>query len=289
MISKAIQSVIDQTYSNWELIIVDDGSTENTEGVVKKFGDDRIKYFKKEHEERSMARNYGIDRANGMYVSFLDDDDYYLPEFLHLFYNKIILEKSNDYIFMCGDYTDDGRNLHENKIPIHFSDNPIRLIWHYDPGIRPFVISRGILQKEKFNKEFYLGEDLHLVARIVLQIKIVIINTPLYCFVEHEQQSGHWKFNQNIKKNAYNSINCIKDIINNNPGIFEKIPKNEIYDKINHHVYGFASAAMKKNNFNLFFDLINKFTTQGSKFKLIYYYISLIGRAPYYYLLNLAQ
>lgn len=283
LISKAIQSVLDQTYTHWELVIVDDGSTDNTEEVVRKFNDQRIRYFRKNHEERSVARNFGIEKSRGLYISFLDDDDYYLAEFLEEFSKIINDNKSSECIYMCSEYSVRNGKLVENKIPIQFIDNPIRLIWNYDPGIRPFVISKGILQKEIFSKEFYFGEDLHIVARIAIQSKTVIINTPLYCFVEHEMQSGHWKFNQNIKNNAYNSINCIKDIINNIPGLFQYIPKNEIYHKINHHVYGFASAAMKKSDFPLFFYLIKEFSFKGNKSILLYYFMSLLIRMPFYF------
>jgi len=62
LISKSIKSVLNQTYSNWELILVDDGSEDNTEEIVNSFGDNRIKYFYKKNEERSIARNYGIDK-----------------------------------------------------------------------------------------------------------------------------------------------------------------------------------------------------------------------------------
>ncbi|MEJ2005685.1 MAG: glycosyltransferase [Cyclobacteriaceae bacterium] len=72
----AIRSVLDQKYSNFELIIVDDGSTDETEEVIASFRDKRIRYIQKINEERSIARNTGIYHASGSYVSFLDSDDF---------------------------------------------------------------------------------------------------------------------------------------------------------------------------------------------------------------------
>ncbi len=284
LISKAIQSVLDQTYNHWELVIVDDGSTDNTEEVVHKFNDQRIRYFRKNHEERSVARNFGIEKSSGLYISFLDDDDYYLAEFLEEFRKIINDNKSSECIYMCSEYSVRNGKFIENKIPIHFIDNPIRLIWNYDPGIAPFVFHKSILEKEKFNRKFFLGEDLHLILRIVSQFKVKLINIPLYCIIEHNEQSTDLKFDKNIIQNAYNSILCLKEIIATNHLIFKFVPNNEIFQKLNHTIYGFASAAMKKSDFPLFFYLIKEFSFKGNKSILLYYFMSLLIRMPFYFL-----
>lgn len=79
MIGRAIRSVLDQTFTDFELIIVDDGSTDHTAMVAASFDDPRISYRLIEHGERSKARNTGIRLSRGKYVAFLDSDDWYLP------------------------------------------------------------------------------------------------------------------------------------------------------------------------------------------------------------------
>jgi len=76
---KTIESVINQTYSNLEIIIIDDGSTDETKSVVDKFCDKRLKYFFQKNSGVSVARNNGIRRATGEYIMFLDSDDTILP------------------------------------------------------------------------------------------------------------------------------------------------------------------------------------------------------------------
>lgn len=70
-----IQSVLDQEFKNFEILIIDDESTDNTEDIVSQFTDTRIQYFRKKNGERAAARNYGIKRASGQYITFLDSDD----------------------------------------------------------------------------------------------------------------------------------------------------------------------------------------------------------------------
>lgn len=75
-IERAIQSVLNQTYKNWELIIIDDGSTDNTKEIIKPYlKDKRIKYFYQKNKGVNIARREGIKKATGKYVTFLDSDD----------------------------------------------------------------------------------------------------------------------------------------------------------------------------------------------------------------------
>lgn len=78
IIENAIQSVLSQSYENIEVIIVDDGSTDNTAKVVKNFKDNRIKYFYNENNQgQSAARNYGVSKAEGQMIAFEDSDDFW--------------------------------------------------------------------------------------------------------------------------------------------------------------------------------------------------------------------
>ena len=78
-ISIAIESVKNQLFQNWELIVIDDGSTDNTKNIVKHYlSDSRIKYVYQENQERSASRNNGVNIANGKWICFLDSDDKFL-------------------------------------------------------------------------------------------------------------------------------------------------------------------------------------------------------------------
>lgn len=77
-----IQSVLDQTYKEWEAIIINDGSTDNSAELVKSIKDSRIRYYEQENQGVSAARNKGIQMANGDLIALLDADDKWLPTYL---------------------------------------------------------------------------------------------------------------------------------------------------------------------------------------------------------------
>lgn len=82
LIPRTIQSVLGQKFTEFEVIVVDDGSTDDTETAVKKFQDDRLQYIKVDNGERGRARNIGTDLSRGEYVTFLDSDDLFYPDHL---------------------------------------------------------------------------------------------------------------------------------------------------------------------------------------------------------------
>jgi len=79
VLDRTIKSVLTQTYKNYELIVVDDGSTDSTSRILSKFGN-KIRYFSKLHGGVSSSRNLGLEKSESDWVAFLDSDDYWLPE-----------------------------------------------------------------------------------------------------------------------------------------------------------------------------------------------------------------
>lgn len=96
-ISKTIESVLEQTYKNWELLIVDDCSTDNTDEIVSKYDDDRIIYLKnKKNSGAAVSRNKALKNAKGKWIAFLDSDDLWYPTKLE---EQIKYMKKNKYSF----------------------------------------------------------------------------------------------------------------------------------------------------------------------------------------------
>lgn len=101
-LDEALQSVLDQTYENWECIMVNDGSSDNTEEIAQKWvvKDSRFLYFYKENGGLSSARNLGIEVAKGDYIQFLDSDDVLDSKKMELSLNEIALNSSDENIII---------------------------------------------------------------------------------------------------------------------------------------------------------------------------------------------
>lgn len=110
-ILNTINSVLKQTYNNYEIIVIDDGSKDNTAKIVKEISliESKILYYYKKNGGVSSARNKGIEVAKGEYICFLDADDYFEKSFLEKMYNKIAQNESD--VCYCGYNIDDGNLL----------------------------------------------------------------------------------------------------------------------------------------------------------------------------------
>ena len=103
-IGESIESVIKQTFLNWELIIVDDGSTDSTRYIIEQYQSEekRIKYVYQENGKQGRARNNAIEKSRGKYIAFLDADDLWIPEKLLIQLTEISADTHIDLIFSQG-------------------------------------------------------------------------------------------------------------------------------------------------------------------------------------------
>src|SRR5690606_11844396 len=86
-----LESVFQQTFEDYEIIVINDGSTDSSEQKVLQLNHQKISYYKTENKGVSAARNFGINQAKGRFITFLDADDYWLPHFLSEIYKYILL------------------------------------------------------------------------------------------------------------------------------------------------------------------------------------------------------
>ena len=126
---KCLDSIKNQTYTNFEVICVDDGSTDGSLSIVNTFSkvDSRFKVMKIKKSNAGVARNYGIDNASGKYVIFLDSDDFFELNLLERSYEVVVADRSDFCIFGVNAYNDNSeKNMSLYKIPISkFRTQPI--------------------------------------------------------------------------------------------------------------------------------------------------------------------
>ncbi len=219
-----IKSVQNQTYKDWECIVVDDGSTDNTEEVVKEIIklDHRIKYVYQKNAERSAARNNGIRNSSGEYICFLDSDDHFLPEHFELLKNFI--ESQNDQV-----------NLVINQaINVSIEDqeftslnqpgnNTIEFLYLNPVSPSRVCIHNKILEQIKFDEDIVIVEDVILWMKIAEKYPIYVSNHFGVKYNIHEENSVNRKGNGAVK--MYKGVALAKTRY---PNVFSKIP-NHIY------------------------------------------------------------
>jgi glycosyltransferase involved in cell wall biosynthesis len=109
-VGDAINSVLDQDYRNFEIIVVNDGSTDNSHEVINNFGD-QVRYIRQENQGLSAARNTGIKHAKGSYIGVLDADDMYEPAFLSTMMSTLLENPTADGIYCGYQFVDQSNNL----------------------------------------------------------------------------------------------------------------------------------------------------------------------------------
>ncbi|MDQ2772051.1 MAG: glycosyltransferase family 2 protein [Bacteroidota bacterium] len=107
-IGATLESVLEQTFAELEILVVDDGSQDDTAAVVARYSDPRLRYYPRENNERGAARNYGLAQARGEYVLFLDSDDRFHPEHLATLAAKIATLDQPNFIATKYDFDRDG-------------------------------------------------------------------------------------------------------------------------------------------------------------------------------------
>src|SRR3989338_7148388 len=177
-LQKTLGSILGQTYSNFEVIIVNDGGTDAAGDVVRKIGDPRFRYYATPHRERSAARNYGLQCAKGTYITFCDDDDLWLPEKLQ---RQVQFMQNTGAIIS---YTNAWIELPNGKRRLAFSLPPRNFIAaaltrHLAPLIT-YMVERTLFSTiGGFDEHLSAGEDYDLWLRALPHYQFYVLNVPL--------------------------------------------------------------------------------------------------------------
>lgn len=230
-LSKAINSVLNQTYNNLELIIVDDNSKEFTNKVdiqsnIKKLNDSRVKYIQHENNQGACAaRNTGIKNSKGNYIAFLDDDDEWLPRKIEYQLQKFSDE--NVGLVYCDSYTITIKN--NKEISKDVRSHRISGMVYGELIKRNFIGSTSFALVKKqaldtcgiFNNQLKSAQDYELWLRISNVYKVDYVSNPLVNYYVHD--------GERISANLTNKIQGLEKINEFNLDYLESHPR--IYSK----------------------------------------------------------
>jgi glycosyltransferase involved in cell wall biosynthesis len=185
----AVESVLDQDYGDFELIVVDDGSTDSTQEVLRKFDDPRIRILAQENRGIGSALNTGIRAARGIYIARIDSDDRWLPELLAVEVPLLENQAEAGVAYARAQAMDEtGRPLPQMLgAPPKFPDDPFKSFVYGDFGCAiTALIRRECLERVGFYDESLVGnEDWDLWIRLSRMTRFVFIDRVLANFRMH--------------------------------------------------------------------------------------------------------
>jgi glycosyltransferase involved in cell wall biosynthesis len=188
-IDRAVHSVLSQTFTDWELIIVDDASTDSSWEHIQSYTDPRIRVLRNTiNSERCITRNKGIALAKGKFICFLDSDDYHLPEHLHLL-NTHILEKGQpEAMFFTNAWDENQQGQRgERMCPELEAHNLFHYILTYTFNPQRVAVHSKMLVEQKFDPAIPGLEDLDLWLRLAAKYPVFQIPVRSTVYVNHAE------------------------------------------------------------------------------------------------------
>lgn len=258
-ISRAINSVLKQTYQDFELIVVDDNNPntiyrEDLEKIMMRYSDNpKVKYIQHEYNKNgSAARNTGISAAKGEYIAFLDDDDYYLPNRLadlvkalenntdyQGVYSSVIVEKNRKIVGLIE--AKDNGNLKEALLLDRFA---------FGTGSNLFFRADAVNALDGFDTTFKRHQDIEFMIRFFGKNKLLAVYSPSVVKVQ-DDRANEPDIEQyiDIKKHYIEAFkNDIQSLSAEQKSLFYKIKYYQILE-----------MAIRKKEYHQYFDLQNKY------------------------------
>ena len=253
-IDRCIKSIINQSYKNIEIIVIDDGSTDNSKKICEKLAmkDSRIKVLTQTNSGVATARNNGMKEAKGKYLCFIDSDDWIESKMIEICYNKLIKEKVD--VIRCNMFTENGKDLQDvdiTSISKKYNENEIKsnLIDKILNGKLSAYVWLLLIKKNneiknlRFSKDIIILEDTLFYIEMLLKVKsIYVLNKRLYHYCMNEE---------GLTLSYTNAENKIKGIIKYKKRVKKILIEEEIYNDerekeintvltnfIMHYIYG---------------------------------------------------
>ncbi|AWK02993.1 hypothetical protein HYN56_01680 [Flavobacterium crocinum] len=272
-IKEAIDSVLAQTYLNWELIIIDDGSTDDTAKIIKEelLKDQRIKYYYQANGKQGKARNLGISKSNGKYLAFLDSDDIWMPQKLEIQVIEI-QEKNVDLVFS------DSYIFNNSETDLYKRMNIKGAVFYERNSVQLFLKGNGIpiltvlVKKEKIITAGGFSEklDIQNVEDYHLWLKLLMSNNIFYSsdqvLAKYREHNNSATANDKIVLDKI--PNVFFDLLENFPN-YQKLIKRELKLKF---ILVYKNNTFKKQELAMW---INKNSKYLSKQKESYMYLLL--------------
>lgn len=196
LVGRAIESILGQTYQDFEFIIIDNGSTDRSGMIADEYAarDSRIRVIHRERGNIGSGRNTGLDAARGAYIAFIDDDDWTEPDFLAFLLE--LAEENGADVAICGAAD---KAFDEKKV-MTAEEALIELMWRrkYNMAFPTKLFRREMMETLRFPEDGAY-DDIALMYRLLAEAKRVAYHgLPKYTFYRHESNNSAWTTNHTL-------------------------------------------------------------------------------------------
>jgi len=196
LVGRAIESIIGQTYKDFEFIIVDNGSNDKSGKIAEEYAkkDNRIKVIHREKGTISAGRNTALDAAKGDYIAFIDDDDWAEPDFLEFLLNLITENNADMAISGAANKVFDEKKIMDTEEAL------IELMWRkkYNVAFPAKLIKSSLFENMRFPEESCF-DDIALMYKLMARAKKVAYHgLPKYTFYRHDSNNSAWTTNHRL-------------------------------------------------------------------------------------------
>lgn len=225
LIAETLDSIIKQSYENWECLIIDDGSTDNTPAIAKSYSqkEKRFKYFKRPDKHKKGlpgCRNYGLDIAEGKYVIFIDDDDIVHPDNLKITFSELEASSADYCRFLRKTFT--GEFLKKFDRSTDYTISPLNISHLPDiiTGVIPFNSCQVVWKREcfttnKFEESLMYAEEWECYTRILLTgIKGINVQKVLFFGRKHAASNTGEFWKKDLTRRE-SKVRAVKMVVRN--------------------------------------------------------------------------
>ncbi|MEL7161695.1 MAG: glycosyltransferase family A protein [Bacteroidota bacterium] len=206
----AIESVLAQTFSDWELIIVDDGSTDDTRAVVTRYADSRIRYHYQENRQLNGARNAGVGLAGTPWIGFLDDDDEFLPDHLELLHAAMERDGFNHQLYRSGILLRGGNKTTKGVNYVNEEDI-LPQFWDHPTGMFGMLLATELMLRHPFDEAHLLLDDFLWLVPVLRDHPLYQINAHTAVVNLHPEQRSATYLD---KKRLYQNVTRLAEAYN---------------------------------------------------------------------------
>lgn len=230
-LEKCLYSIINQTYKNVEIILIDDGSPDNCGKICDKYAqkDRRIKVIHKENRGVSSARNEGINISTGKYLTFIDSDDWVDENYIYSLYNQCVENDADISVCNIEDFDENTQeiihNFEETECNLKQEDfcKELMLERYFPSVVWGKMYKKELFQEIRFNENTKIAEDLEIIFKLIKKSKKANINTHkyLYHYTIRNESVMSGKYNEDFEKEIQITQKILNEVENVYPNILD--------------------------------------------------------------------